>query len=95
MKARLLALVVVVGAIPVCAESRSISAAMDAYLDPYVRSNNFSGVVLVERNGRPILSKAYALSDREQRIPKRTDAHFHIASISMQFTAAAIMRLAE
>jgi len=31
---------------------------MDAYLDPYVRSNNFSGAVLGERNGRPIFSKA-------------------------------------
>jgi CubicO group peptidase (beta-lactamase class C family) len=43
----------------------------------------------------PIFSKAYGQSDREQRIPNRTDARFHIASISMQFTAPAIMRLAD
>ena len=94
MKAKLFALVIVVIAIPVSAKPRSVPARMDAYLDPYVRSNNFSGVVLVERNGRAIFRKAYGLSDREQRIPNRTETRFHVASISMQFTAAAIMRLA-
>ena len=59
MNAQLLALVIVVIAVPVSAKPRSVPTALDAYLDPYVRSNNFSGVVLVERNGRPILRKAY------------------------------------
>ena len=56
MKAQLLALVIVAIAIPVSAKPRSVPAALDAYLDPYVRSDNFSGVVLVERNGVPARS---------------------------------------
>ena len=93
MKAQL-ALVIVAIAIPVSARPRSVYAALVRYLDPYARSNNFSGVVLVERNRRPIFRKAYGLSDREQGIPNRTETRFHVASISMQFTAAAILRLA-
>jgi len=77
------------------AQSTSPAAAIDAYLQPYVRTENFSGVVLVEQRGKIIFEKAYGFADREHRIPNTPDTRFHIASLSMQFTAAAALRLAD
>lgn len=69
------------------------SAAIDAYIRPYVTSNNFSGQILVARGGKTLFSRAYGVADRERSAPSTLDTEFHIASMSMQFTAAAIMRL--
>ncbi len=73
----------------------STPAAIDAYLQPYVRSANFSGVVLVEHNSKPIFQHAYGFADRESQISNTPTTRFHVASMSMQFTAAAIMRLVD
>ncbi len=77
------------------ARSISVRAAMDAYLQPYVRSGNLAGVVLVEKKGKVVLQQAYGFADREHRVRNTTATRFHIASVSMQFTAAAILRLVD
>jgi CubicO group peptidase (beta-lactamase class C family) len=77
------------------AQAMGIAVAMNDYLQPYVRSGNFSGGVLVAQHGKIVFEKSYGFSDREKRIPNRAATQFHIASISMQFTAAAIMRLVD
>jgi CubicO group peptidase (beta-lactamase class C family) len=69
------------------------SASIEAYIRPYVTSNNFSGQILIARGGKVIFNKAYGTADRERNAPNTLDTEFHIASVSMQFTAAAIMRL--
>lgn len=71
------------------------STAIDGYLQPYVQTENFSGVVLVEKSGRVIFEKAYGFADREKRLRNAPETRFHIASMSMQFTAAAILRLVD
>jgi D-alanyl-D-alanine carboxypeptidase len=68
---------------------------LDSYITPYVESNNFSGDVLVERDGKIIFQNAYGFADRAQKVPNTNTTRFHIASMSMQFTAAAILRLAD
>jgi CubicO group peptidase (beta-lactamase class C family) len=77
------------------AQSNSTSHAIDAYIQPYVRSGNFMGDVLVKKNGKLVFEKAYGFADRELRVRNSVQTRFHIASISMQFTAAAILRLAD
>lgn len=77
------------------AQFRSHAADIDAYVQPYVRSGNFSGDVLVEKNGKVVLEKAYGLADREHRTPNTLATRFHIASMSMQFTAAAVLKLVD
>jgi CubicO group peptidase (beta-lactamase class C family) len=69
------------------------AAGVDSYLKPYVETGNFSGHILVEKNGTILFEKGYGLADREQNIPNKGATRFHIASISMQFTAAAVLRL--
>ncbi len=79
----------------VLAQNSSNAAAIDAYIRPYVRSANFAGQVLVEKNGKVIFAKAYGLADREHHVSNTNATQFHIASMSMQFTAAAILRLVD
>jgi D-alanyl-D-alanine carboxypeptidase len=80
---------------PIMAQNNSHAATIDAYLQPYVRSGNFSGSVLVEKNGKIVFEKAYGFADREQGTKNSTATRFHIASMSMQFTAAAVLRLVD
>ena len=79
----------------VLGQNRSSAAAIDAYIQPYVRSANFAGQVLVEKNGKIIFHKAYGFADREHHVANTIATQFHIASVSMQFTAAAILRLVD
>src|SRR5437870_10102834 len=71
------------------------AAAIDSYLNPYVQSGNFAGDVLIEKNGSVIFEKAYGFADREKGARNSSATRFHIASVSMQFTAAAILRLVD
>lgn len=64
-------------------------------IESYVRSDLFSGTVLVAQDGKPIFRQAYGLANREWNIPNAPDTKFRIGSITKQFTAAAILRLAE
>jgi len=70
-------------------------AAFDSYITPYVRSGNFSGNVLIEKNGKALFAKSYGFADREQQLPNSTNTRLHIASVSMGFTAAAVLRLVD
>lgn len=53
----------------------------------------FSGQVLVAIGGRPALHKAYGFADPAGRRPMTLDTPVGIASISKQFTAAAILEM--
>jgi CubicO group peptidase (beta-lactamase class C family) len=77
------------------AQSTSSSAVLDRYLQPYVRGNNFAGQVLVERNGKIAFEGSYGFADREHRIRNTPATRFHVASMSMQFTAVAVLRLVD
>ena len=55
----------------------------------------FCGAVLVVRDGRIVLSEGYGLADRERAVPWRPDTVFAIGSTPIDFTKAAVLRLAE
>jgi CubicO group peptidase (beta-lactamase class C family) len=77
------------------AQRDKIAGTIDSYVRPYVKTNNFSGTVLVVRNGNTVFEKAYGFADRDRKSSNTPKTRFHIASISMQFTAAAVMRLVD
>ena len=66
---------------------------VDAFLNEMVEKEHFSGVALVARNGIVIHAKGYGSAS--DGLPNTVDTAFHVASITKQFTAAAIMQLAE
>jgi len=81
--------------IPGIAEATAVHDEIAAYIDPYVRSGNFSGSILVVEAGKVLFRNSYGHSGGPDGAPNRVDTKYHIASLSMQFTAAAVMRLVE
>ena len=73
----------------------ALEAKVDAYLAPYLQSHNFSGSVLIARDGKVLLSKAYGMANYELDVPNTPHTKFQIASVSKPFTAAAILLLEE
>jgi D-alanyl-D-alanine carboxypeptidase len=67
----------------------------DAYISALVQQNKFSGAVLVAKDGKPLFRKGYLLANREWNIPNAPDTKFRLGSITKQFTATAILELAE
>ncbi len=65
------------------------------FIRPYVTTNNFSGNVLVEHHGKIVFQRSYGYSDREHKRSNKDTTQFHIASMSMQYTSASILRLLE
>ena len=51
--------------------------------------------VLVVRDGRPVLRRSYGQSNLEDRAASTPDTNYRLASITKQFTAAAILLLVE
>ncbi len=70
-------------------------ARMQAQLDDLGRRGAFSGVVLVHRGDETLLEASYGYADRLQARPNTPATAFQIASVSKQFTAAAILLLVE
>ena len=66
-----------------------------AHLDALARSGEFSGVVLLARNGEPVLERAIGLADRERGVPNRVETSFNLGSLNKLFTQIAVRQLAE
>ncbi|GAB4195231.1 MAG: serine hydrolase domain-containing protein [Thalassobaculales bacterium] len=93
---RAAAVAVLLGVAPATASSPPAYAERAAaLLAGHVRDQGFSGSVLVAYEGRPIFRDSFGLANREWQIPNAADTRFRIASLSKQFTAAAILLLAE
>jgi len=82
------------------ADSRAVAAVagdpLGAKLDRYLSrlaAYGYSGSALVARGGRVLLYQGYGLADRARGRPYTAETLFDVASISKQFTAAAILKL--
>ncbi len=51
--------------------------------------------VLVIHRGQPVFARGYGLADLETRTPCATNTNFRLASVTKQFTAMAVLMLAE
>jgi CubicO group peptidase (beta-lactamase class C family) len=64
-------------------------------VQPYVDAQMFMGSVLVAQQGKVLFSKSYGWADLEWNVPNSPTTRFQIASVTKQFTAAAILLLEE
>jgi CubicO group peptidase (beta-lactamase class C family) len=71
------------------------TARMDAVVQSFVSNGTFSGAVLVARGSDVVFSKGYGLARVERKSANSAATRFRVASITKQFTAAAILMLAE
>jgi CubicO group peptidase (beta-lactamase class C family) len=67
--------------------------ALDGYLAGLARSGDFSGVVLVAKDGKAIFERPYGTADRERNLAMSTGLRFNYASIGKAFTKTAIGQL--
>ena len=70
-------------------------AALSARAEELARTDEFSGAVLVARNGEVLLEDAWGLADRQGGTPNTTDTKFRIGSMNKMFTAVATLQLVE
>jgi CubicO group peptidase (beta-lactamase class C family) len=70
-------------------------AGIAASLKRLAAAGKLSGAVLVARNGRPVLARAYGLANNRTREPNRLSTRFNLASLGKTFTAVAVARLVE
>jgi len=70
-------------------------AALDDFIDPLYPQSEPGLALLITKNGDPIYEKYLGLANLEHEIPITKDTVFRIASMTKQFTAVAIMMLAQ
>ena len=83
------------GAAQTKAASDDLQAKVDERLNAAVKAGQFSGAVLVARDGRVLVSKGYGMANLETETPNTAQTIFRLGSITKQFTATAILMLQE
>jgi CubicO group peptidase (beta-lactamase class C family) len=66
-----------------------------ACLERAAAEGQFSGAVLLAKDGRAIFKAAYGLADRSFDVPNHVDTKFNLGSMNKMFTAVAVAQLAE
>lgn len=77
-----------------CATGGGVTASIDRLMHDY--EGNVPGAsVLVVQDGRAVVRKSYGLADLEEQTPATPSTNYRLASVTKQFTAAAILLLAQ
>lgn len=71
------------------------SQEIDAMLSKYFKPGEPGAAVIISLHGAVLFRKAYGLADTEKGVPLRPELSLRTGSVTKQFTAAAIMLLAE
>jgi D-alanyl-D-alanine carboxypeptidase len=86
---------------PVVVETPKVSAdsvfaaALHARLQAAAQTNEFSGAVLVTRDGRTLFEGAYGLADRERGVSNTPLTQFRVGSMNKMLTAVAVLQLVQ
>jgi CubicO group peptidase (beta-lactamase class C family) len=72
-----------------------IEEKLKAHMAGVAENGAFSGAVLVAKDGKPLLREAYGKANYELDVPNAADMKFRLGSITKQFTAMAVLILAE
>jgi CubicO group peptidase (beta-lactamase class C family) len=75
--------------------SQELSEWTDSHVNALAPAKHFSGTIAAERDGKVLIEKSYGWAVEEWRMPNSSDTKFEIASLSKQFTAAAILQLVD
>lgn len=76
-------------------DEADLDRALDQYFQKLTEADEFSGTVLIAKEGKPIYQKAFGLASKEYNTPNRTDTKFNLGSINKFFTDIAIAQLVE
>jgi D-alanyl-D-alanine carboxypeptidase len=79
---------------PLASEDAAL-AALDAFAGRLTQKNEFSGAILVRRDGHDLYAKTFGHADADEKVPNTLDTKFFVASSGKMFTAVAIHQLIE
>ena len=77
------------------ASDSAFVAAVRARLDAATAAGEFSGAVLVTRDGRTLFEGAYGLADRERGVANTMNTQFRVGSMNKMLTAVATLQLVQ
>ena len=75
--------------------TKDVRHKLDPLLKRINKRHDFHGAILVAKNGKIIYNNQIGFADFKKKIPLNEESVFQLASVSKQFTAAAIMLLNE
>jgi CubicO group peptidase (beta-lactamase class C family) len=75
--------------------SQTNEKVVDALFADFDQASSPGAAVIVIKDGKALFAKGYGLADLEKKIPCTTNTNFRLASITKQFTAMAVLILAE
>jgi CubicO group peptidase (beta-lactamase class C family) len=78
-----------------CISDKELAKEIEKCLNLMVKEDEFSGSVLLLKNGKALLRKAVGEASKSYQIPNRTSTRFNLASVGKIFTGLAITQLAE
>jgi CubicO group peptidase (beta-lactamase class C family) len=73
----------------------ALAADVEAFVGQLAARDEFSGVVLLTRNGQALVRKGYGLADRKGGRRNTPETPFMLSSVSKMFTAVIIAKLVE
>jgi len=73
----------------------SIEQEMETFLQAHFETGQFMGSVLVARGDEILYSGGYGMANLEHNVPNTPETIYRLASLTKQFTAAAILQLQE
>jgi D-alanyl-D-alanine carboxypeptidase len=76
-------------------EQPALAASIDASIGQYYKADMPGATVIVVKDGKPVFRKAYGMADTAGKKPMSADMVLRLGSITKQFTAVAILMLAE
>ena len=88
-------LVVFLASVAFCRAELSFAEGATKHLQEVTKGDTSGVAVLVARDGNIVFQGGFGLADLEKKTPVTTETKFRIGSITKQFTAAAILKLAE
>jgi len=68
---------------------------LDRYLDNLVSKDQFSGTVLIAKDGKPFYTRVEGLASKRFNVPNKLDTKFNLGSMNKMFTGVAVMQLVE
>ena len=81
--------------LPMLGQKPDLAHWTDTFVSSLPAGQHFRGNILVEQNNHVVLMKSFGLADESWNIPSSADSRFEIASLTKQFTAAAILQLVD
>jgi D-alanyl-D-alanine carboxypeptidase len=82
-------------AVTQAAADSAFVAELRAHLESSTQAGQFSGAVLVARDGKTLFEGAYGLADRERGVPNTLLTRFRVGSMNKMLTAVATLQLVQ